>query len=51
MTPATSLDIFQQTALVLLPEFILLFAAMAIMTASAFVRRPRRYWWRSPRAP
>ena len=45
MTPAISLDVFRQTALVLLPEFILLFAAMAIMTASAFVRRPRRYWW------
>jgi len=44
MTPAASLDIFRQTAVVLLPEFILLFSAMAIMTASAFVRRPRRYW-------
>jgi NADH-quinone oxidoreductase subunit N len=44
MTPAISLDVFRQTALVLLPEFILLFAAMAIMTASAFVHRPRRYW-------
>ncbi len=44
MTPATSLDVVRQTALILLPEFILLFCAMAMMTASAFVRRPRRYW-------
>ena len=35
---------FQQTALILIPEFILLFTAMGIMTASAFVSRPRRFW-------
>jgi NADH-quinone oxidoreductase subunit N len=44
MTPENSLEVFRQTALALLPEFILLFFAMAMMTASAFVRRPRRYW-------
>jgi NADH-quinone oxidoreductase subunit N len=44
MTPEISLEVFRQTALILLPEFILLCVAMAIMTASAFVRRPRRYW-------
>jgi NADH-quinone oxidoreductase subunit N len=35
---------FQQTALILIPEFILLFVAMGIMTASAFIRQPRRVW-------
>ena len=44
MNPPTALSDFQQTALVLVPEFILLFTAMAIMTASAFISRPRRFW-------
>ena len=44
MNLSTPLSDFQQTALVLIPEFILLFTAMAIMTASAFVSRPRRFW-------
>jgi NADH-quinone oxidoreductase subunit N len=44
MTPQSTLDVFRQTVLVLLPELLLLTAAMAIMTASAFVRLPRRAW-------
>jgi NADH-quinone oxidoreductase subunit N len=44
MNPSTALDSFQQTTLVLLPEIILLLCAIAIMTASAFVSRPRANW-------
>ena len=44
MNPSIALSDFQQTALILIPEFILLFTAMGIMTASAFVSRPRRFW-------
>jgi len=44
MNPPSSLATFEQTALVLIPEFILLATAMAMMTASAFIRRPRRAW-------
>jgi NADH-quinone oxidoreductase subunit N len=44
MNPSTALDSFQQTTLVLLPELILLLTAITIMTASAFVNRPRRTW-------
>ncbi len=44
MYPTSALSDFQQTALILIPEFILLFVAMAIMTASAFISRPRRFW-------
>jgi NADH-quinone oxidoreductase subunit N len=36
----------RQTALILLPEIILLLTAMGMMTASAFVRQPRRRWCR-----
>lgn len=44
MSPPSAFGDFQQTALILVPEFILLFVAMGIMTASAFVRLPRRFW-------
>jgi NADH-quinone oxidoreductase subunit N len=44
MNPPSALGDFQQAAVILVPEFILLFAAMAIMTASAFISRPRRFW-------
>ena len=37
MNPTSALGDFQQTALILIPEFILLFVAMGIMTASAFI--------------
>jgi NADH-quinone oxidoreductase subunit N len=44
MNPSNALGDFQQTALILIPEFILLFTAVGIMTASAFVSRSRRFW-------
>jgi NADH-quinone oxidoreductase subunit N len=44
MNPSSALSDFQQTALILIPEFILLFTAIGIMTASAFISRPRRFW-------
>jgi NADH-quinone oxidoreductase subunit N len=34
----------RQTLLVLLPEFLIIAVATALMTAGAFVRRPRRFW-------
>lgn len=40
-------DAARQTALVLLPEIILLLAGMGMMTASAFLERPRRRWCRA----
>jgi NADH-quinone oxidoreductase subunit N len=44
MNLSSPLGDFQQTALVLVPELILLFTAMGITTASAFINRPRRLW-------
>ena len=44
MNPLSALSDFQQTALILIPEFILLFTATGIMTASVFISRPRRFW-------
>jgi len=44
MNPAHSLSVVQQTTLVLLPELILLASAIVMVTASAFVARPRRFW-------
>jgi NADH-quinone oxidoreductase subunit N len=44
MNPPSSLATFQQTALVLLPEFILLATAIVMMTASAFIRWRRQAW-------
>jgi NADH-quinone oxidoreductase subunit N len=44
MNPSSALSDFHQTALILIPEFILCFTAMGIMTASAFISRPRRFW-------
>ncbi|HEX8199559.1 MAG TPA: NADH-quinone oxidoreductase subunit N [Isosphaeraceae bacterium] len=42
----TALDVVQQTLLVLLPEALILLAAIAMMTAGAFVHLPRRSWAR-----
>ena len=50
MNPSNALGDFQQTALILIPEFILLFTAVGIMTASAFVSRSRDSGARSARA-
>jgi NADH-quinone oxidoreductase subunit N len=44
MNPPSALDVAQQTALILIPEFILLLTAMGMMTASAFIKRPRGEW-------
>jgi len=44
MNDPSSLATFEQTALILIPEFILLGTAMVMMTASAFIRRPRHVW-------
>ena len=44
MSSAYSLSVVQKTALVLVPELILLATAILMMTASAFVARPRRFW-------
>jgi NADH-quinone oxidoreductase subunit N len=44
MNPPSALAVAQQTAQILIPEFLLLFTAMGMMTASAFVKRPRREW-------
>ncbi len=44
MNPGYSLSVVRQTALVLLPELILLATAIVTMTASAFIVRPRRFW-------
>ena len=45
MNPSSELDAFRQTALILVPEFILLATAVVIMTASVFIRRPRGDWF------
>jgi NADH-quinone oxidoreductase subunit N len=44
MTPADFLTVSRQTFGALGPEILLLVAAVAIMTAGAFVRRPRGLW-------
>ncbi len=44
MNPQSAIDIVRGSTLILLPELLLLLAAMAIMTASAFIKRPRRVW-------
>ncbi|MGO9468995.1 MAG: NADH-quinone oxidoreductase subunit N [Isosphaeraceae bacterium] len=44
MNPQSAIDVVRGSTLILLPEMLLLFAAMAIMTASAFIKRPRRFW-------
>jgi NADH-quinone oxidoreductase subunit N len=44
MNAQSAIEIVRGSALVLLPEMLLLFAAMAIMTASAFIKKPRRVW-------
>ena len=40
----TALEVARQTLLVLLPESLILLTATIMMTAGAFVRRPRRVW-------
>jgi NADH-quinone oxidoreductase subunit N len=44
MNPQSAIDLVRGSTLILLPEMLLLFAAIAIMTASAFIKRPRRIW-------
>ena len=44
MNSAYSLSVVEQTALVLVPELILLATAIVMMTASAFVVRSKRSW-------
>jgi NADH-quinone oxidoreductase subunit N len=39
-----ALEVARQTLLVLLPESLILLTATIMMTAGAFVRRPRRVW-------
>src|SRR5262249_62041473 len=46
MTASGAFEAARQTAWILLPEIILLLTAMGMMTASAFVRQPRRRWCR-----
>jgi NADH-quinone oxidoreductase subunit N len=40
----TASDLARQTFVILLPEILLLLVATAMMTAGAFVRRPRKVW-------
>jgi NADH-quinone oxidoreductase subunit N len=44
MNSAYSLSVVQKTALILVPELILLATAIVMMTASAFVVRSRNFW-------
>jgi NADH-quinone oxidoreductase subunit N len=44
MDPLSALNVTRQTLWILLPEGILLLTAVAMMTAGAFVRLPRRVW-------
>jgi NADH-quinone oxidoreductase subunit N len=46
MIPSSAYLAVQQTALILLPEFVLTTTAVAIMTAAAFLPKPRRFWCR-----
>ena len=45
MSAQSAYDSVLETALVLLPELVLVMAAIAISTASVFIRRPRLTWW------
>lgn len=44
MSPQIAYGTVQETIRILIPEILLLAAAVAMMTASPFVRRPRRTW-------
>jgi NADH-quinone oxidoreductase subunit N len=44
MSPQIAYETVQETIRILIPEFLLLAAAVAMMTASPFVRWPRRMW-------
>jgi NADH-quinone oxidoreductase subunit N len=46
MIAESAFEAARRTALILLPEIILLLTAVGMMTASAFVRAPRRIWCR-----
>jgi NADH-quinone oxidoreductase subunit N len=45
MNSQSAYDSVLETALVLLPELVLITAAIAIITAGVFIRRPRLTWW------
>ena len=40
----TAIESARQTLLILLPEILILLSATIMMTAGAFVKRPRRVW-------
>ena len=44
MNSLSAYTVVQQTLWILLPEFVLILTALAMMTAGAFVRRPRGTW-------
>lgn len=44
MDPNSALQVAKQTLWVLLPELLILLTSVAMLTASAFVRQPRRIW-------
>jgi NADH-quinone oxidoreductase subunit N len=44
MNPQGAIDVVRGSTLILLPEILLLFAAMALMTASAFIKKPKYVW-------
>jgi NADH-quinone oxidoreductase subunit N len=44
MSFPNAFDVAQQTVAILLPEILLLLAAIGIITASPFIRRPRQTW-------
>lgn len=44
MLPPDAYDVARQTLAVLLPEILILLAAIVMMTSGAFVRLPRRVW-------
>jgi NADH-quinone oxidoreductase subunit N len=45
MNSQTAYESLRQTTLALLPELLLLLSAVAMMTVSVFLRRPRATWW------
>jgi len=44
MNPQSAYEAVQQTLRILIPEFIVLAAGVAMMTAAPFFRWPRRTW-------
>lgn len=45
MTDHDAFDVARNALVLLAPEFLIVLAAVALMTAGAFVRLPRRTWW------